>query len=151
MQSSFRPARGMGDRVCRNVMGFPPVRFPSVGLVRHISWFPPVPVSESRRTDGLKLSCYDQQDSARRRCIRRRPQGVRASQHSAKIRGITVFVLSDVSDGHSIIMFQGSAIVWGASSGSVTIQTDGNPSFTAQSDTDTKRNLLIVPLANTST
>lgn len=63
--------------------------------------------------------------------------------------GITSFVLSDVNDDHSMIMFDDTTITWDAAGGSLTLQVDGNPSFTGQSETDTKRNLLIVPLANT--
>jgi hypothetical protein len=41
---------------------------------------------------------------------------------------ITGFVLSDISGGRPLIMFQDTTDVWGVSSGSVTIKIDGNPS-----------------------
>jgi hypothetical protein len=64
-------------------------------------------------------------------------------------RGETGFVLNDFAGGKTIIMFRDTTIIWDASAGSVTFQIDDNPSFTARTETDTKRNLLIVPLANT--
>jgi hypothetical protein len=46
-------------------------------------------------------------------------------------------------------MFLDITLTWDASSVSVTIQIDDNPSFTTEAHTDTPRNLLVVPLANT--
>ena len=64
-------------------------------------------------------------------------------------RGETGFALNDFAGGNSTIMFLDTTITWDASAGSVTFQIDDNPSFTARTEIDTARNLLIVPLANT--
>ena len=64
--------------------------------------------------------------------------------------GETAFVLNEFGSGVSTIMFRDTTITWDASGGSVTFWVDDNPSFTALTRTDATRNLLIVPLANTS-
>jgi hypothetical protein len=63
--------------------------------------------------------------------------------------GEIAFVLSDFGGGRSIIQLRDSTITWDASGGPITLRIDGNPSFTAQTETDTAHNLLVVPLANT--
>jgi hypothetical protein len=63
--------------------------------------------------------------------------------------GETDFAFSDFRGRGSIIMFHDTTTTWDASSGSVTIQIDSNPSFIAKTETDTTHNVLIVPLADT--
>jgi hypothetical protein len=64
-------------------------------------------------------------------------------------RGETAFVLNEFGSGVSTIMFHDTSITWDASGGSVTFRIDDNPSFTAPAETDTARNLLVVPLGGT--
>jgi hypothetical protein len=63
--------------------------------------------------------------------------------------GLSAFVLSDFGGGDSSLMFRDTTITWDASGESATFQIDGNPSFTAQAQTDTKRNVLYFPLFGT--
>jgi hypothetical protein len=63
--------------------------------------------------------------------------------------GEAAFALNDLTGGKSLIMFRDTTLTSGASNRSVKIQVDDNPSFTGQTEIDTERNLLIVPLANT--
>jgi hypothetical protein len=64
--------------------------------------------------------------------------------------GETAFVLNEFGSDDSAIMFRDTSVTWDASGGSITFQVDDNPSFTAEANTDTRRNLLVVPLRGTS-
>jgi len=63
--------------------------------------------------------------------------------------GLSAFGLNEFGGGASTIMFRDTTITWNGSSKSLTFQIDGNPTFIALAQTDTRNNILIVALDNT--